>query len=526
MNSTNSSDEELLERLRRLEASELAVLLGVVETPGVAEKVLSQRLDVHLSALKRSSKGVRDALLDIWPSSRFRNWKDLRSRARDLEAVFLRNPIAALGLIDIAGHTSDAMCPKLSERLLRQHQIVQRQAPSPLAQRSGSSTQARAAELPAYLHGVTSDGRATQVFPSSEDDAAIESDISLSASADSRHLIEASGQHGLIAIDGAILLIPRAKRGWSLDEIESRFIFEERALPPELARIRQSWLDEAAAEAHKLGDAPPRIGKKWALTRAIDRMTDEIDSEPKLLLEFRITDYAALSALNRRLDTKLATGRTIRQDYELSSLTPSECPLSNAVSVSMLVFTSDGKELLLGKRTDNRGLSIYRGLWSATIEEGLNAPGDYGESDASLLGVISRGITEELGINENEIDSRTARILAVVLEADVLSYTLMGAVTIGLTGKEARARWAAGVDDKELQDVQPVDATPEALTPYLCRRLFEYPNIKLGSGEFTERWHPTARARLLLGLQHRSVDVSGPLIIIPHGTSSVSASRD
>ena len=309
------------------------------------------------------------------------------------------------------------------------------------------------------------------------------------ASPEGTEVLTAAGL-GLPAIDGAIAICHSSGfRGWNWGSIDVRRSLVRRSLLPDLERLRVNWAEKAT---HK-------NGPKWRLDNVEDRFSDELrPGEPSLVLDLSPTDFYTLEAINYRLDRRLKRRKTIRQMYAAAVLDPASCKLSSNLSVSLAIVSHDDKVLLCKRRTTR--LAIFRGYWSASIEESLNGPGVDDPGDEGVFEGAMRGLREEVGLDL--VAPQDITFLAMALEVPIFTHTLLGFVRTPFDASEVVKRWPLKRQDQEAALVVPIEVTPEALAPYLCRELF--PNPSVGpNAPCTERWLYTARMRLLFLLFNR-----------------------
>jgi hypothetical protein len=196
-------------------------------------------------------------------------------------------------------------------------------------------------------------------------------------------------------------------------------------------------------------------------------------------------------------------------DALASAYTPGQ-PVSGfptPCSVGLSVFCEDGAHILLTRRAVNSGAGGYwepGKIFNCVAENA--APRDFAaanrEAHESTPDVIAkRGLYEEMGFREEDIQAARLRLHSFAWASDVLDFKFFGVLETSMSRSECQGRWRNAPDRSETLGVE-LDAWPVASTED-CRKLLI--TIRDGGSD----WSPEAAfctIRSLITLRKISAD--------------------
>jgi hypothetical protein len=215
-----------------------------------------------------------------------------------------------------------------------------------------------------------------------------------------------------------------------------------------------------------------------------------------LHLTFSPTDYYSFLAINTRLDEKvLSNNMSIRDKYWRNSFDLPTSPLPNMFYVHILLISSDNKVIILRR---SKFVEEYKGTWSATFEEQFRPKEAGGEYDNDAFDTAVRGVKEEIGLN---VERKDVTFLSLTFEYPNFNIGLAGIVKVKETAQEIWRAWQFGYGDQEVSRFAAMHLDVDTILPLIRNQVFEPKGIDSDNSEAAP-WHPTARFRLLFGLEH------------------------
>lgn len=307
------------------------------------------------------------------------------------------------------------------------------------------------------------------------------------ASSQSQWLMDVAGVDRF-AVDDCILLTKSDNfEGWEPHDIKTTILDMSLPAPDDVEQLRRAKLPEVEKNFFN--------STHYRFVAYTPMFTDRLHLE-MTLAPLSFYDYFSLTPF---LDEPLLAAsdgskQSIRQKYGSTALTYSPhthdtCLIPAPVNVQGIIVTSD-RQIILMQRS--RSVAVYPGLWSASFEETMNAPGvtrkdrPSHSDDGDLFACAIRGVDEEFAIPADAIES--IKILSLDVEYLVLAVGAIAVIKINLTADEVKRHWMTMArDSDEASKFATLSTDLNAVV------------AKLFSGTV---WHPTARMRLIQFLFH------------------------
>jgi hypothetical protein len=320
---------------------------------------------------------------------------------------------------------------------------------------------------------------------------------------------DAAGLQTVIIDDWIELAHAPGDQGWSASQIH----VTELAADTIFARGRaQSWLTEKRAflrgrwqEVRRKSASLRELTPNPLKVDLIELAAAGTEDAPSCEIRVAAVDWQTSLALNARLDEpafSAAANRTVRERWGTPTRIVERRGLPGQLVAHVVVLTSDRRFLVCRRRKE--GVHDELGTWSLSMEERWSGrlcsltdrEGQVVQrarsADASPHELVTRGVSEELGISVRE---RDIRVLSWGLESSVLYPGFIALVQTDRPSWELDRLRTFADDSNELQYVSsiPADVSSTAL-------LFSDTFAPLGLEGMRARWHRTSRARLFMAL--------------------------
>ncbi|MCR4420380.1 MAG: NUDIX domain-containing protein [Clostridia bacterium] len=247
---------------------------------------------------------------------------------------------------------------------------------------------------------------------------------------------------------GWVVLDTTSGKGYSRQNLVTRFVDEPPLLPPVVQELRRQ-VQEELSDPYPGGVKLWNGGRYYLRSFTLTRLPDE--EEPRLIFGFGPSDYYNFLATSLSLDRKLevnGTTTTLREMY-LRDADPWAQPISclaHSFGINLAVITRDN-HLLLTRRS--RYVSSRPAAWTVAVNEGLQRPADKDEAgNPDFYKAAVRGVYEELGVSLRENTGDWPLFLSFGLDWELYQYALLGRVRLNLSLKEVRDCWELNSRDK------------------------------------------------------------------------------
>ena len=244
-------------------------------------------------------------------------------------------------------------------------------------------------------------------------------------------------QRGHIAWGDSLTLQsgPDLRGGWPAASVRILYDLAYHTLPADLEGPYGEFLEGEFRQ--RFSDDRTRL----MLTRNPISFSDQ----PTLRLYLQRTTWSQLRFYQDRV---LAT--STRRIEHITKVLAGPISFPNSLSLLMVVATSDGY-ILLTQTSDK--VHYYPGYWACSIGEHLDEADLTGSDARYVLNWVDRALSEELGVPADAYLTENARIMAVIMEAQIVNFSLVGVVVL----KYDRATLDALIDkhprtDYEFQD--------------------------------------------------------------------------
>jgi hypothetical protein len=244
----------------------------------------------------------------------------------------------------------------------------------------------------------------------------------------------------------------------------------------------------------RVKDHSPGVVTPTALTRPL---TDS----PFVLIEWHRAPWGRTRAFHRLLEDDAA----LRARLSKGILAVQKGSLTHpGILCCHILVRLQGRVLLCQRQVAGDGVGYHKGLWSLSFEEQMH-PGE------SVEDCVRRGLAEEFLGGDGFVEP-TIRVMAGVIERDILNLALLVLVDIPQTPRHLFDRWRLAADKDEhyqiaVADLQPADL--EAMARNGC--LPEAVRSKADPCDpeafrATTEWalHPTSLARAAVALWTRA----------------------
>jgi len=215
---------------------------------------------------------------------------------------------------------------------------------------------------------------------------------------------------------------PDLHRGWSIENIRIQYDSTKYALPPELDKSYKYYLET-------------RFRTKQADDRTRLMLIEDpraFSDAPTLVLRIQETKWnhvrfyqeSIMKDLNERT-------RCIEQVLKIRRIN-----FPNSLCLHLVIVTSDGYLLL----TQSSPKVDYRpNLWQCSIGEQLDLSDLKGPEEKFVLNWVERALWEELGVSTDGFKSENVRVMAVILEGDIVNFALVTLAFLNYTRLELDA---------------------------------------------------------------------------------------
>ncbi len=271
-------------------------------------------------------------------------------------------------------------------------------------------------------------------------------------------------------------------------------------LPPTLrTQIRErhasEWIAKRLTDGEQVGIRNLRIFR-----HSDDPGDERVGRSHSIEIEAHVYHYFDFLATHRLIANGSAEERSLLTGFAVET-NPEQtiAGFPNPLSVGLSLFCEQGQVLALVVRTK---VGATGGLWQGgkvfnAVGENF-APRDFslslsGEAESSPIVVGRRGLYEEVGLSEDEIDGCTIAFHSVAWASDILDHKFFGYAITPLAQAQVQARWENAPDRSENRQIQ----FARVATPQDCRFLWR--KILASS----DQWSPeaifcTARSLVLL----------------------------
>jgi isopentenyldiphosphate isomerase len=210
---------------------------------------------------------------------------------------------------------------------------------------------------------------------------------------------------------------PDLRDGWRVEMVHVRHDITQYALPGNLDKLYRQYIDE---EFHvKFSDDKTR----FMLTQNPVSFSDL----PTLRLSIQQTKWSQLRFYQDRVLSNSATrAKHIEQALDGCIDFP------NSLSLLLVIATSDGYILLT--QTGHK-VHYYPNHWACSIGEHLDMGDLKGAKGPErpenvVINWVERALWEELGVTREGFDTDNVRIMAVIMESQIVNFSLVGIVTL------------------------------------------------------------------------------------------------
>lgn len=228
---------------------------------------------------------------------------------------------------------------------------------------------------------------------------------------------------------------PDLRNGWFIKNVEITHLTKFHTLPTD---IEPSYVDYLKSEFYKkFNDDRTRL----MLTKNPVAFTDN----PTLRIEVMQTKWSQIQYFKTKILDKS------HEIYKyIVDIIDGPITVPNSLALLLVVATSDGYVLLT--RTSKK--VVYSpNLWACSIGEHLDLEDFKGPGKYIALNWLNRALSEELCIEANDYTPENARIMALVLETELVNCSLIGVVELNINRAELDSRINKGIrPDYEASD--------------------------------------------------------------------------
>jgi len=252
-------------------------------------------------------------------------------------------------------------------------------------------------------------------------------------------------------------------------------------------------------------NAQPPIREYYSLCEVESRVSDE---ERKLVVSALGGDWRHAYTLNeivKHLDD--SSCRAFRKQCEKEFMPSRLSSVYRNMNCEMILVSSDDQVVLARRRLKTAGgkTAVFAGMWTASLEEQMLRRDPEGKinPDVDLFACAERGVAEELRVS---IRSEATRLLSYGIEWGNFTAAFMLLVRTADEFEAIAKNWQRAEDRNEAIALDCIPANSKAIRKALASE-YHQPSKRArtwkgGDSIAKDRWHPTARARLLLYFEH------------------------
>jgi hypothetical protein len=227
------------------------------------------------------------------------------------------------------------------------------------------------------------------------------------------------------------------------ENIECRVVNEEIPLPVEIQEIKEEIIEQETIKKEN-GLEYKWNGPLYGLAKYVATRTEDKEDMTVLFTFFK-TDYYTFLATNMKLKRRLASGKTIEEEFiPYNQLEKVQPILANGFGIGLVVITSD-ENIILTQRTEVSGargtemdISVVEGVHPLLDRDSRNEGPD-------LFNTAIRGANEELGIiiNRDKI-----KFLGYGIDLDFYQWNMIGYAHVPQTAREIQEIRSRGTSGK------------------------------------------------------------------------------
>lgn len=230
----------------------------------------------------------------------------------------------------------------------------------------------------------------------------------------------------------------------------------EELLPKDFKVIRDNVVAENTRKLRR-GENGFADNETVAFTRLALNMAEDDEESSILDMEFRRSRYA------NNKTAKDKEGSSVRA-AALKNFTYDDQPipfLSSGVGLALLLFTDNGKNVILTQRSR---YETFRSLeFDVSVVEGIKPSDDSINGAIDFYAAASRGFKEELNV---DIEKKDINLFSFGVDLEYYQWNMLGCAITNLTSEEVINLWHGAKDRKESADVFSLDADPESVLSF------------------------------------------------------------
>ncbi len=215
---------------------------------------------------------------------------------------------------------------------------------------------------------------------------------------------------------------PDLYRGWSIENIRIQHDSTKYTLPSELDKSYRHYLETKFRTK--------QVDDRTRLMLIEDPRT--FSDAPTLVLRIQETKWSHVRFYQESIIKDLNEhSRCIEQVLKTRKIN-----FPNSLCLHLVIVTSDGYLLL----TQSSPKVDYRpNLWQCSIGEQLDLSDLKGPEEKFVLNWIERALWEELGVSNDGFKPENVRVMAVILEGDIINFAIVTLAFLNYTRLELDA---------------------------------------------------------------------------------------
>lgn len=205
---------------------------------------------------------------------------------------------------------------------------------------------------------------------------------------------------------------PDLRKGWPVEEVHIEYDITQYVFPGHIDELYKQYVE---SDFHK----------KYQDDRTRLMLTENpivFSDLPTLRLRVRWTKWSQLRFYQDHI-----LGKRKEQVQHIQQVLAGPINFPNSLALLLVVATSDGYVLLI--QTSPK-VHYYPSTWACSIGEHLDVTDLQGPEERFALNWIERALWEELGVSPNGFKPYNARIMAVIMESQIVNCSLVGVVTL------------------------------------------------------------------------------------------------
>lgn len=201
---------------------------------------------------------------------------------------------------------------------------------------------------------------------------------------------------------------PNLHAGWSMKNIQIQYDSTNYVLPSGLDESYKHYLETEFCTKH--------IDDRTRLMLIKDPRA--FSDAPTLVLQVQETKWSHV----RFYQELIMQEQSERTRYINQVLKTGQIDFPNSLCLHLVIVTSDGYILLT---KSSHKVDYYPNLWACSIGEQLDVYDLKGPEERFVLNWTERALWEELGVSTDGFKSENVRVMAVILEGDIVNFAIV-----------------------------------------------------------------------------------------------------